>query len=98
MIPVQEPTHQDLETIADLEIFGLRPRTASLLETAGWLFISDFKSITEEQLYSISNISVTTVQEIRNALVRYCTGVRIKTVRQCVEFPEKHARRKRRKV
>lgn len=88
-----EPEEKEISTIADLEIYGLRPRTATILGNAALLFIADLEQVTESQLREIQNISQTTIREIRTALLRYVQGQRVKTVRECVEF--RHARAKR---
>lgn len=83
-----EVTREQLETpLAELEVYGLSPRTCGLLEDKfGCLYVGDLGDVTEEMLLERPLIGEGTVAEIRRALTNFLKGKPAKTIDECVEM------------
>jgi DNA-directed RNA polymerase alpha subunit len=55
--------------ISELEQYGLTPRTINMLECGGIITLRDLLQHTEEQLLAKRNIGVTTIKQIRKAVL-----------------------------
>ena len=77
----------DLETVAELEVCGLSVRLIDLLERQGYQTLQDLEQLTKAEFLSWRQAGPLLLTELQVALLNYCTGRQMKTVRQCVVFP-----------
>lgn len=76
----------ELTTVADLEVCGLTPRVIALLDRLEFIYITDLRRLTEAFLLRQDGVDKRTVEIIRNALINYKLGKRVKTVAACIEI------------
>ena len=78
--------NETIETIADLELYGLPIRVIEALDRMGCLYIAALHGITEEDLLSQPSIGIGAVHQLIAALENLRDGHPTKTVQECIRF------------
>lgn len=74
-------------TLADLELWGLSPRSANCLEMwFGMLYVDEARCLVGWMFRGYRGVGTFVFRELQIALRNHASGVRVKTVEECLRW------------
>ena len=77
----------EIETVADLEVYGLSIKMLEQLDLRGYMYIRDLRRLSRMEMLGWSNVGPILVDNLQAALRNWQAGKQVRTVYECVAFP-----------